>query len=38
MLGAFAIKEKSNIVGMVEHIGFEPMTSSMPLKRSSQLS
>ena len=28
----------SNIDGVVEHIGLEPMTSSMPLKRSSQLS
>ena len=28
----------SNELTLVEHIGFEPMTSSMPWKRSSQLS
>ena len=26
-----------NVGGLVEHIGFEPMTSSMPWKRASQL-
>jgi hypothetical protein len=31
-------REALNANMMVEHIGLEPMTSSMPLKRSSQLS
>ena len=38
MLPAF-IKYKVNFyfIRLVEHIGFEPMTSSMPWKRASQL-
>ena len=38
-VGRLTIKNPNKSLGffMVEHIGFEPMTSSMPWKRASQL-